>query len=37
MQGTVGQGTGDLQLDNTVLVTGQQVSITGFTLTDANA
>jgi len=37
MQGTVGQGTGDLQLDNTTIVTGQTVSITAFTLTDANS
>jgi hypothetical protein len=37
MQGTVGQGTGDLQLDNTTLVAGQTVSITAFTLTDGNA
>jgi hypothetical protein len=37
MQGTVGQGSGDLQLDNTTLVLGQTVSVTAFTLTDANA
>ena len=37
MQGTVGQGTGDLQLDNTTIAAGQAVSITAFTLTDANA
>lgn len=37
IQGTVGQGTGDLSLDNTSLVAGQQVNITGFTLTDGNA
>jgi hypothetical protein len=37
MQGTVGQGTGDLQLDNTNIVAGQTVSITAFTLTDGNA
>jgi hypothetical protein len=37
IQGTVGQGTGDLQLDNTTLVAGQTVSITGFSLTDGNA
>ena len=37
MQGTVGQGSGDLSLDNTSLVAGQQVTITGFTLTDGNA
>lgn len=37
MQGTVGQGTGDLQLDNTTIVAGQTVSITAFTITDANS
>jgi hypothetical protein len=37
MQGTVGQGTGDLQLDNTSIVAGQTISITAFTLTDGNA
>lgn len=37
MQGTVGQGTGDLSLDNVSIVAGQFVSITGFTLTDGNA
>lgn len=37
IQGTVGQGTGDLSLDNTNLATGQTVNITAFTLTDANA
>lgn len=37
MQGTVGQGSGDLQLDNTVLAVGQTVSVTAFTLTDGNA
>jgi hypothetical protein len=37
MQGTVGQGSGDLSLDNTVIAAGQQVTITAFTLTDANA
>lgn len=37
IQGTVGQGTGDLQLDNTTIVAGQTVSITAFTLTDANS
>jgi hypothetical protein len=33
----VGQGTGDLQLDNVTIVAGQTVSITAFTLTDGNA
>lgn len=37
MQGSVGQGSGDLQLDNAALVAGQSVSITAFTLTDGNA
>jgi len=37
MQGTVGAGSGDLQLDNNVLVLGQTVNITGFTWTDGNA
>ena len=37
MQGSVGQGSGDLQLDNATLVAGQTVSITAFTLTDGNA
>ena len=37
LQGTVGQGTGDMQLDNATIVAGQTVSITAFTLTDANA
>jgi hypothetical protein len=37
MQGTVGQGTGDLSLDNTAIVAGQTVTINTFTLTDGNA
>lgn len=37
LQGSCGQGTGDLSLDNTSIQSGQQVTITGFTLTDANA
>lgn len=37
MQGTVGQGSGDLSLDNTSIVAGQTVTITGFTITDGNA
>lgn len=36
-QGTVGQGSGDLSLDNTSLVAGQTVTITAFTITDGNA
>ncbi len=37
LQGTVGQGSGDLSLDNTTIAAGQTVTITGFTLTDGNA
>lgn len=37
IQGTVGQGSGDLSLDNTSLVAGQQVNITGFTFTAPGA
>lgn len=37
IQGSVGQGSGDLSLDNTVIAVGQTVTITGFTLTDGNA
>jgi hypothetical protein len=36
VQGTVGEGSGDLSLDNTDIASGQQVTITQFTLTDAN-
>lgn len=37
LQGSCGIGTGDLQLDNTSITSGQSVTITGFTLTDGNA
>jgi hypothetical protein len=37
LQGTVGQGSGDLSLDNTNIAVDQTVTITGFTLTDGNA
>lgn len=38
MQGTVGQGTGDLSLVNTVIVATQgPITISAFTLTDGNA
>lgn len=37
MQGSVGQGTGDLSLDNTSIVSGQTVNITTWTTTDGNA
>jgi hypothetical protein len=36
-QGSVGQGSGDLSLDNTSIVAGQQVSITAFTITEPHA
>ena len=36
IQGTVGQGSGDLQLDNTSITTGQTITITAFTITDGN-
>lgn len=36
-QGTVGQGSGDLSLDNATLVAGQSVTVTAFTLTDGNS
>jgi hypothetical protein len=37
LQGTVGQGAGDLQLDNTNIAAGQQITITSFSLTAGNA
>lgn len=39
LQGTVTAtgGGGDLELDNTSIAAGQSVTVTGFTLTDANA
>jgi hypothetical protein len=37
IQGTVGQGSGDLSFDNPVLATGQTINVTAFTLTDGNA
>lgn len=37
VQGTVGQGTGDLSLDNTNIANGQTVTVTTFTMTDGNA
>jgi hypothetical protein len=36
-QGTVGQGSGDLSLDNTSIVATQTVTVTAFTLTAGNA
>lgn len=37
LQGTVGQGSGDLSLDNTNIAAGQSITINTFTLTDGNA
>lgn len=37
MQGTVGQGSGDLSLDNTSIASGQTVTITQFDMNDNNA
>jgi hypothetical protein len=37
IQGTVGQGSGDLSLDNTNIASAQDVKVTAFTLTDGNA
>ena len=37
LQGTCGIGSGDLQMDNTNIANGQVVTISTFTLTDANA
>jgi hypothetical protein len=37
LQGTVGQGSGDLSLDNAAIVNGQTVTISTFTLTGGNA
>lgn len=34
---TITGGGGDLELDNNVVALGQKITITGFTLTDANA
>jgi hypothetical protein len=36
LQGSVGQGSGDLSLDNVVIAINQVVTITGFDLTDGN-
>lgn len=36
-QGSIGQGSGDLSLDNTSIATGQTVTINTFTKTDGNA
>jgi len=37
MQGTVGQGSGDLSLDNSTIASGQTVTITQFDITEGNA
>lgn len=37
MQGSVGQGSGDLSLDNNVIASGQSVTISTWTMTDGNA
>lgn len=37
IQGTCGIGSGDLQLDNTSIATGQACTVNTFTLTDANS
>ena len=37
LQGTVGVGSGDLQVDNSAFATGQAFTITAFALTEANA
>lgn len=37
LQGTVGIGSGDLQVDNTSFQAGQAFTITAFTLSDGNA
>lgn len=37
IQGTCGIGSGDLQLDNTNIATGQVVTVTALTITDGNA
>lgn len=37
MQGTCGQGSGDMSLDNTSIATDQTVTVTTFTITAGNA
>lgn len=37
LQGSVGQGSGDLSVDNTSFVAAQAFTVTAFTLTDGNA
>ena len=37
MQGTVGQGSGDLSLDNTTIANGQAITVNTFTISAGNA
>lgn len=37
LQGSVGQGTGDISLNNTTVVAGQPITVTSFNLTEGNA
>lgn len=37
MQGSIGEGSGDLSLDNTDIANGQTVTISTFTITEGNA
>lgn len=36
-QGSIGVGSGDMQIDNNVVADGQTITVTAFTLTDANS
>ena len=36
IQGTVGVGSGDMQLDNNVVADGQSITISTFTITEGN-
>lgn len=36
IQGSVGQGSGDLSLDNTTIASGQALTVTSFTITGGN-
>jgi hypothetical protein len=37
MQGSVGVGSGDLQVDNAVIAVSQTINVTAFNITDANS
>lgn len=37
VQGSIGQGSGDLSLDNTNIANGQTITVSSFTLTEGNA